>query len=417
MLKKSLIALKGTVIAQGIGFLFMPVLTRVYSPDAFGSFQFYSSILMMLLVVASLRYEYALLKAERGGEDRAVLRLCLTTNVTVAVAALIGLGLAAQFSSALIHHLDAAALITLAFAVLAGGVYQFLGYVFFRFQELGAIAQAKILQVTGFSVIALALATWFDASHGLITADAASRVFALGLLTVWLWRNKRQLFGHVSWQSMRSAAVKFRDYPRLSVPGALLTAAIGFLLPVFMLKAFGTATLGQYALIERTILAPAAILGQSVAQAFTAQLSNDVQSGKSSLASFRRTIATMLMIGLVPALVLAAFGPQLVVFVFGDTWHDAGSFSRPLSLVFLLSVALAPVNMTLIVLDRQRLQLAWESGRLVLLIACWAAILQMSLTPLQAIYVHTAFSIASGAAFLWISDRTLREMQPQPARP
>ena len=143
MLKNSLIALQGTVIAQGIGFLFVPILTRIYSPADFGTYQLYFSIVSLLIVAASLRYEYALLRAQRGLEEGAVLHLCLILTLLLALVAGISFGLFAtklpQF-----EQLPEHSILIILLSLVFGGIYQFLSFVFLRVQRLQTIALAKI---------------------------------------------------------------------------------------------------------------------------------------------------------------------------------------------------------------------------------------------------------------------------------
>jgi O-antigen/teichoic acid export membrane protein len=47
-------------LGQAITVLVSPILTRLYTPEDFGVFGVYASILGIVTVVASLRYEYAL---------------------------------------------------------------------------------------------------------------------------------------------------------------------------------------------------------------------------------------------------------------------------------------------------------------------------------------------------------------------
>ena len=45
MLKNTLTVLRGTVVAQAIGFMALPILTRLFTPEAFGQLQLYQSAL------------------------------------------------------------------------------------------------------------------------------------------------------------------------------------------------------------------------------------------------------------------------------------------------------------------------------------------------------------------------------------
>src|SRR4051794_21575841 len=91
MLRNIAIILRGSLIAQAIGFLILPLLSRLFTPDAFGTFQLFQAISSVLLVFAAMRYEVALLRAEDDRELRATFWLCLTvtglTSVGVAIVA------------------------------------------------------------------------------------------------------------------------------------------------------------------------------------------------------------------------------------------------------------------------------------------------------------------------------------------
>jgi teichuronic acid exporter len=327
MLKNTMIALQGTVIAQGIGFLFLPLLTRLYPPEAFAAYQLYMSILMLLLVAASLRYEVALLGADQGGEERAVLRLCLALNAVAGIITICATtGLVMLRPSWL--TVPNSVLWLLCLGVLAGGLLQTFGYVLLREQAIKINAIAKIAQVVIFCLAGLGAFAVGFAQIGLAGADAFSRLAASGLILLWIMRNRAWILASVETERMLEAARRFRQYPKFTVPGGLLTATIGVAVPVLMLAAFGDGVMGQYALVERTILVPAGLVGQSAAQAFTAQLSTAIQSGQSSHESFRKIVLNMLGLGAGPALVLLIFAPDLFAMVFGPQWAMPGTLHK-----------------------------------------------------------------------------------------
>src|SRR4051794_2925578 len=79
----------GTAIAQFLLALAMPVLTRLYTPAQYGALAVYSSILTVLVVVASLRYEAAIPLPE---DDRTAGSLLVLTFLLLAImAALVSL--------------------------------------------------------------------------------------------------------------------------------------------------------------------------------------------------------------------------------------------------------------------------------------------------------------------------------------
>ena len=54
----------GTAFAQVLNALFSPIITRIYNPNEYGVLTVYSSILGIIIVIASLKYELGIPIAE-----------------------------------------------------------------------------------------------------------------------------------------------------------------------------------------------------------------------------------------------------------------------------------------------------------------------------------------------------------------
>ncbi|MBQ2542370.1 MAG: oligosaccharide flippase family protein, partial [Bacteroidales bacterium] len=67
ILKNVTLLVSGTAIAQIILMLFQLVLRRLYSPEVFGAFSVYMSIVGILVILSTMRYELAVVLPK---EDR-----------------------------------------------------------------------------------------------------------------------------------------------------------------------------------------------------------------------------------------------------------------------------------------------------------------------------------------------------------
>src|SRR5579859_1037105 len=90
-LKDVSIMLTGAAGGQAISLLLSPALTRLYSPQEFGTLSVYSAIIAILAVVASLRYELALPLAKTDEDAVNLMAVCLcvlfvTTLILSAIA-------------------------------------------------------------------------------------------------------------------------------------------------------------------------------------------------------------------------------------------------------------------------------------------------------------------------------------------
>jgi hypothetical protein len=75
--KNILILMTGTVSVQLMNFLLTPIITRLYSPEAFGALGLFLSIIGIVVVVAALSYPTAIVIGKSELETKLLVSLCL----------------------------------------------------------------------------------------------------------------------------------------------------------------------------------------------------------------------------------------------------------------------------------------------------------------------------------------------------
>ena len=363
----------GSVAAHAVGFLALPLLSRLFDPQAFGLLQLFQASLSLPLVMLSLRYEVALLEPPEDATFLLVLQLCYWVMacmlvVTVGLWLLIASGLLAiPAKFELIYGF-------IPFGLVAGGLLQVAGYISLRQKSFGVIAAAKLLQVAGFSGVAVLAGFLFPRmALALLFADVVGRMTAAFVcIRQDMGAHGRLLRTRLQKASLLEIAVKYKNFPILYLPGDLLSAIGAFIAPMSILTLYGAATTGQYALVERSISVPLAVLAGAIAQAHAAQFSDDLRNRSAGLLSSVRAFALkLLLIGVLPSLALAVLGPLLIELVFGSQWLVAGSIAQWMVPVFLSTFVVFPLNMALTLLGEQRMQLVWQAIRLGLVASVW----------------------------------------------
>ncbi len=414
-LRRVVTVMQGTAGAQAIGIAVLPILTRLYSPAAFGVYQFYQAVLVFFMVVAALRYEIAILEAKTEAQAEALLRLALSLNVVVALAVLAG-SLVAITLGVSTPGGPVAMLLLPAVALLAG-FFQTLSYLLLKHEDFRRGAIAKVTQVGGYAAAAIAIGSVWANQLGLVVGDLVGRV-----LSLWpLWRSRRLNRPTpavvVDRQALREVARRFRDYPLFSLPAALLNAAALMLTPLLLFSRFDATTAGHFALVERGIGAPLALVSQAVAQVFLAAFAKSLREDAGhSRARFVEVVGTCAKLAIVPCIVIAVAAPWLVTLVFGPEWQAAGEFARIMSPLFFCSFVAAPATMLLTVLGQQRLQLVWDACRFAGIAIAWALVFELDLTDRTAIALHTAIGCVAYVACVGLVWRAITRRQDDQAR-
>jgi O-antigen/teichoic acid export membrane protein len=409
LLKNVLVVLRGSLIAQGLSFAALPILARVFPPDAFGRYQVFLSVLGFALLAASLRYELAILNAKTDAGAFSLAKLCLVINVIFSILALVLCVPLYVLNPTWVERLGPT-LWALPPVLLVAGVFQTLTYLMLRSHAFNEGSTARGLQALGNTSSALGLGWLKITGLGLVVADVIGRAIAL------LHAGSKMIHKDARYRLWRSDAADlsqlmrdFREYPLVTLPGSLLNGLGGILTPMLMFAAFGTTVSGQYALVERCIATPIAVISQAVAQVFMASFSTALRSDPGEcLPLFTKVVRTHLKIAAAPTIILMLFGQQIFTFAFGTRWELAGNFSQSLAPMLLMSFLVAPVDMTLQLLSQQKLNFAWHAFRLTLVLGGWIVIWKCGFTPVLAIRTHAVLTSVAYLLLLYTIYRNVK---------
>lgn len=377
----------GTGAGQLIVVASSPILTRLYDPSDFGIYAVATAIISVLISVVCLRYEVAIPLPESDAVAADVLALCLlaTLAVTAATAALLAIA-----GSALLALAGAAPLspysVLLALGVFGGGVVAtFTGWAV-RTKSYSEIAANKVTQGGTLVAAQVGLGILGVGAFGLLVGVVAGSIAGASRLAWVAWRGHAAAFGRVSRTGVLSAATRYRRFPILSGPSALLNT-FGLELPVLLVVAFfGAATGGQYALAQRAIGLPAILVGSAIAQVYFAEGARRARQRPEELRGlFWRTSRSLALTALGPFTFVALSAPLLFGLVFGDNWREAGVYVAILAPMSYLQFVTNPTGATLDILERQDLHLIREVVRLGLLVGAVLAASALHLTPVGAI--------------------------------
>lgn len=408
MLKNIVAVLKGTVVAQLISLVLMPIVTREFGPESFGQYQLYLSCLVPLLVLITMRYEIAILQADDGPELTALIHLCIaivaTTSALVAVLGEVGRRLTHWPANA-----PTGFMALLAIGCFFGGLLQVFSYLAVRSHAFRIGAVAKVVQ-SGVTGAASVLAGWLWPFPGtLILADIVGR-WCGSLAFLPNGRGALQgMMARPSVADIRRVAVKYRALPTISVLGGLINSAGGVITPLAMYSYFNAQVAGQFGIVERFIVGPLGILGVAISQAFMADLASVIRRrAPGSLAMFWSVVRKTMFIGVLLAVPCAIFSPTAVEFVFGSDWAVAGLFAQLLTPLFLITLTASAVSMTLAVSGHQRLQLVWELARLMVMASVWYVIVHAKWSKEWAVIAHGAALTLMYAVYVAMAHFALR---------
>ncbi len=346
----------GNMIARLITLGLAPIVTRIFTPEAFGEFSAVLAVAMVLGAVCHLRYPGAIFlpREEKDVDALALLSLLLATSFTL----ILSLALWAGYNI-FATRLGIANNPQLLW--LAPPVMLLTGWLFL-FMQLGAreahfrgLAGARIAQAVGNRGVGITLGlAGMTTGMGLLWGRVAALICALAVMFRSLGKDRTlRIFGAASLGRIRAVAVRYKRFPLYS--GASLLHQGTVQLPVILLLAFfNPAVAGLYALSLRILREPLNLFGESLAQVFTNRCS-ELHRDKEDLSGFTRSFMdSVLKTALVPLALLGVVSVETFALIFGQAWSETGIFVTLLSPHYALVLLAWPLSALFDILERLR---------------------------------------------------------------
>lgn len=396
-----------------IQFAFAPVLSRIYDAEVYGVFAIFGTFLNMVMTLVMLGYNRALLLPRNEHEFKALLRLALLLSTFTALALSLvflffGRSIAAFFSAEGIGF----------WIYLVGPIALISAYDQF---VVSWTMQARAYRKSSLASVPLNLASkGFNVAYGRLISPgvdgliythliaAVSRI-AVHLGAV-IGNVKQTLFGSVSRDALRTAFANYRDYPRYVVWSNLVNQLSNYvpilLLPLFLLN---TASVGFYTYAVMLLELPVRLLSAGLAQVFLQESADLWKTDPEAVRTkTRKLFKTLLLAGLVPAIVLYGFGEVLFSWIFGADWANAGKAAAILAFSYLFRYISVPLSSLYTVTRNEARLFRFQIALFVLRLAGIAIPGWLNMGFLE---MMSGFAIANILAYGWLCIGVFRVVQ------
>ncbi|WP_134685854.1 lipopolysaccharide biosynthesis protein [Brevibacillus migulae] len=360
--RQIMIVMTGTGLAQVITVLLAPIISRLYEPSAFGYFSLYSSIVSVLAVIASLRYEVAICLPKRDEEAGHLLVLAILTAAGISSAALLFLLFGGQklVADYVPRHI-VPWLWWIPLSLLAMGVFQSLTYWSTRKEAYVRLSAAQISRSVAVNTAQLSGGILQQGLIGLLGGQLLGQLMASGVLAYQTWKDQGSLFRQMwSWEKIKLAGHRYLCFPLYSAPQSLLNA-ISQNVPTFLLmNAYGSTVVGWYALAHRLLEMPLSLLGQSLTQVYYQRASAASQQKADVYGLLVKSTISLALTVLIPVLLVIMFGPELFMLALGEQWQEAGRYGQWLVIWLFIGFLGSPSFATAQVYGLQHFLLGYE---------------------------------------------------------
>jgi len=355
----------GNSLAQMIGVLSMPILTRIYDPAHFAAFSLFKELVAGAGILVTLRLEYLVMLpvSQQRADDlvRVIVRLS-AVHLLLFTPILLFLSGSMWIPSALQPVADWSwAVPVTACAISLSVAWQQ------SVQKHGDFKRSAIAEVVGriFYVAsgfigALALPN----SAGLMLSMAAG---ALGK-AIWLVRARSTLFID-AWRAPQHRIDAATKRLAASTSVSQLISIVGSAAPMlYIADAFSAAELGQYGLVVSTLFLPSSFVGQAIGQVFYQRAAESHGAGLDFRSLFWTTSLSALKIALPLFVFVALVAPAAYPIVFGSEWAQAGELAQIMTLAAAVGFVSTAVDKASLVVHAWWYLTVWHLFRSAMLI-------------------------------------------------
>jgi len=346
----------GTTIAQAIPIAISPILTRIYTPEDFGVFALYVSLASVMSVVATGRYELAIMLPKKDEDAMNVVVLSIAIAFLVSLISLVIVSVFNESITGLLGNPEISKwLYFIPLTVLLTGMYQSFNYWLNRKKYYKKLAEGKIWRSGTTTVTNLGMGFGYTGCSGLIVGSVFGQVFATFILGKLVWISYLNKMIHIDRYRIFTLFKKYKNFPIFNVPNALIDAVRLSGINILIARFFTVGILGQFSLAWKMVQVPVSLLGGSMAQVFFQEISQtqDVQLYEKVIRFLKKSFLAALPI----FITIYLFAPEIFSFVFGEKWKLAGEAASVMAPWLFLNFMSMPLANIFIVMNRQEIVL------------------------------------------------------------
>ena len=360
----------GSGSAQVVMLVTAPILSRTYSPEDFGNYGVYLSILTVGKVFTTLRYERGIMLTRSKAERHGIFELIIIISMTCAVLTFLALTLFSQTLESFLSHIDIAVWrrlltiglllagmqIALRFLILKESAYKILSIILFCTSLTLALSQ-------------LTFSIW-NTESGLLIGHVFSLVimvpvsFYIAIRNRWLDFSKYSI---TNFSRVRKSATRNIEFPKYMTWSAVCNSMTPQVIIFASNYLFDPGVVGQIFLAERILKRPTLLLGRAISDTSLEEASN--KSRSRLLKIYKSRLKKIAFVGAVPFALLFVILPWLFPFVFGESWRVSGIYAQILVPCLYMRLVSSPFIPLFTVLREQRIYFGWSAARLVLIVA------------------------------------------------
>lgn len=346
--------MSGTVLAQLITFLSMILITNFYTVSDFGIYALFISIASIFTVVATGRYELAIILPKHHS---IALNIVVLISLISFIFNFILFVLNFLFYDFIVKMFDIEfsyyVLQYLIVFIFFSAVTQSFYYFFNRLADYKIMSLSRLIYSSTNALMMYILGKYNFISNGLMVSCIIANIILLLFYLTKFCQKYKNLTKYIRVSIIKKVICRYKDFPKYSLIGECCSN-ISLQLPTFLLSIFyNSCVLGYYSLSYRCVIAPLQIITSSFSDVFRREASEAYIRLGNCREQFILFTKRLFMIALILFVPLIFFGKSIFALVFGTEWEVSGIYAQILAPMFILRLVANPMSNVSIITEHQ----------------------------------------------------------------
>lgn len=349
--KSVVVLFSGNLIANIISLISIPIISRVYSDEAFGDYAILISTAAVINGIASLGLSSAIMMPQNENEAKKVFMTSWFTQIVLAsiitIIAFILSPILKIFSLPFSYLLS----LTLIYIyIIVSGLSSLLS-VYVNRLNLNKVLFWNVM-INSLSLLFITIPLGILGLGGIGFMIAA--ILGYTIANIQMIMKVMPFTKEVSLNDIFRIYKEYKDFIFYQFPSNLLTIFTIQIPNQFLSSKFGNAALGNYAMCERALGIPIRLVAGPINTIYFRHSTQYINKGN-DLSSFTfKLISRVLILAFIPLLLVLTYAESLFSFILGQSWAEVGKIASILIVPYILMFCTTCISYCLVVLNRQK---------------------------------------------------------------
>ncbi|ABC64754.1 oligosaccharide flippase family protein [Erythrobacter litoralis] len=393
--RNAAVLMGGTLVAQAIPVLISPILTRLYTPAELGVFAVYFSLTMFLAVIATGRYDLAIILPANRQKGVALTLLAMGLSVATALVFTLLVAIAGPSMARGMGTPDLLPWLWLVGpATILMASYVSLTYWLNRHGRYGIMSRNRILQSGLLAGGQLGMGATITGAFGLIVGHFIAQTITTATIFVTFAKSVRGRAWRLWRLDIAAVARHYVRHPKFLLAAHVADKAAIESPTIAIAALYGPREAGFFMMAQRIITLPTSLVANAVGDVYRQNATETYRAQRSFRALFLKTLSALTALVILPIAALIIIAPDLFAFIFGDEWRVSGDYAQWLALAAGLQFIFSPLDKGALILGAVRYISIWEYFRVSLMAAVIGACAWWQL-PVEQFVAGVAFANAT----------------------